>query len=107
MASIEQSGRAGKTPTHRGSGVSGGAKIAIAVAGLAIAVMVLGSLFGILSGNDDVAPAAMNDGAPVIGVNDPNIVVEESSGAEVAPLTPEAQGSTMTTVPTTPVDETE
>jgi hypothetical protein len=102
MASINNHDR---TERHRsGSFFSGTALVLLAIVALAIGTMFLGGFVGMFTG--DEAPIASNDGAPTIGVEDPNIVVEQPSGAEVAPLTTEAQGETMTTVPTNPVDAT-
>jgi hypothetical protein len=105
MASIDEKHRSGRTPTAT-SHFSGVKLILLAVAAVIIGVMLIGGGIGVFSGNDDLAPAALNDGAPTIGVEDPNIVVEQPGGAETAPLTGEAQGTTMTTVPTNPIDDT-
>ena len=107
MASIDSHPRPGMTqPRAAKTSFSAPALIALAIAALAIGTMVLGSVVGIFSGGEPT-PIASNDGAPVIGVNDPNIVVEEPQGDPAAPLSREGQGTTMTTVPTNPVDETE
>jgi hypothetical protein len=105
MADFQQP-RAPAKGTDRKSFLGGGGIALIAIAALVIGVMFLGGVFNMFFADEDIAPAALNDGAPTIGVEDPNIVVEEPMGDAAAPLTTEGQGTTMTTVPTTPIDDT-